>query len=157
MAPITDRTWSYPVSRREFLQMASAASGALLGGIPWGEGPAEAQGAIFPEFGTAQPETIVTLDPQKPGFPDWSSWARRVKIDLVALRKYAQAVYATTDEYLATLGDQDLSRPAEVAALGIPSMTVGQLLSFGVLGNALMHCGEISCLKGQQGAKGYPI
>lgn len=64
MARVTDRTWSYRVSRREFVQMASVASGALFGGIPWGEGPAEAQGAIFPEFGTAQSETIVTLDPQ---------------------------------------------------------------------------------------------
>jgi hypothetical protein len=26
-----------------------------------------------------------------------------------------------------------------------------------ILSNASLHTGEISCLKGQQGAKGYPV
>lgn len=95
--------------------------------------------------------------PGTPGFPDWSKWARSVRIDLPALRSYAQAVYAATDEYLASLSDDDLGRPVDVSALGLGSMSVKQLLTAGVLGNALTHCGEISCLKGLQGAKGYPF
>jgi hypothetical protein len=96
-------------------------------------------------------------DPGAPGFPDWAGWARRARIDLPALRKYAQAVYAASDEYLASLSDADLGRPVDVSALGRGSMTVKQLLTRGVIGNALTHCGEISCLKGLQGAKGYPV
>jgi len=36
-------------------------------------------------------------------------------------------------------------------------MASAQLLAAGVLGNCLTHCGEISCLKGLQGLKGYPM
>ena len=95
-------------------------------------------------------------DPSRPGFPDWSKWARRVKVDLDAMRKYAQAVYAASDEYLASLSDEDLTRSVDLSALGIGQMSVKQLLIGGVVGNALTHTGEISCLKGLQGGRGYP-
>lgn len=96
-------------------------------------------------------------DPKAPGFPDWSAWARRVRVDLPALRKYAEAVYAASDVYLASLTDDDLARSVDLAMLGLGAMTVRQLLSAGVVGNALTHCGEISCLKGLQGLRGYPM
>jgi hypothetical protein len=96
-------------------------------------------------------------DPAKPGFPDWSGWARRVQIDLAALRAYATAVYAGTDEYLGSLADGDLDRSIDLSRLGIGSMSLKQLLMAGVIGNALTHTGEISCLKGLRGAKGYPF
>lgn len=95
-------------------------------------------------------------DPAAPGFPDWSQWARRVRIDLTALRRYAQAVYAASDDYLASLTDEALDRSVDLPALGLGRYTVRRLLNGGVLGNAQTHCGEISCLKGLQGAKGYP-
>jgi hypothetical protein len=96
-------------------------------------------------------------DAQKPGFPDWSGWARRVKVDLPAFRGYAQAVYAASDTYLASLGDEDLGQSIDLGALGLGKMTLAQILIAGVLGNCLTHCGEISCLKGLQGLKGYPM
>lgn len=106
---------------------------------------------------TGVSELPPQADPARPGFPDWSSWARRVKVDLPALREYAKAVYATSDAYLASLTDEDLRRSIDLSALGIGKMTVKQLLMGGVIGNALTHCGEISCLKGLQGSKGYPF
>jgi hypothetical protein len=96
-------------------------------------------------------------DPSKPGFPDFSTWAKRVKVDLPAIRAYARAVYAATDAYLATLSDDDLRRSLNVSALGLPPVTLEQLIVGGVIGNAMTHCGEISCLKGLQGGKGYPF
>lgn len=96
-------------------------------------------------------------DPKRPGFPDWSGWARRVRIDLPAFRAYAKAVYAASDEYLAKLSDQDLARALDLSAVGIGPTTVKQLVMRGVIGNCLTHAGEISCLKGLQGAKGYPF
>jgi hypothetical protein len=95
-------------------------------------------------------------NPEAPGFPDWSEWSGRVKVDLETLRKYAQGVYATTDEYLASLTYDDLNRPIDLSALGVGENTVGYILINGILGNAFTHCGEISCLKGLQGFKGYP-
>jgi hypothetical protein len=66
-------------------------------------------------------------------------------------------VHAASNDYLASLKDEDLSRSIDLGALGIGKLTLGQLLTAGVLGNAWTHCGEISCLKGLQGLKGYPM
>ncbi|MHB8766816.1 MAG: DinB family protein [Deferrisomatales bacterium] len=96
-------------------------------------------------------------DPHAPGFPDWRAWGQRERVDLPALRTYAQAVYAGTDGYLATLQDADLTRPVDLSALGLGPATMEYVLTNGVLGNALTHCGEISCLKGLQGTRGYPF
>lgn len=96
-------------------------------------------------------------DPAKPGFPDWSKWARQVKVDLAGLRAYAREVYAATDAYLVSLTYADLARAVDLSALGLGRMPVKQLLLRALLGNALTHCGEISCLKGLQGSKGYPF
>jgi hypothetical protein len=54
---------------------------------------------------------------------DWRVWARRVRLDLPALRPYARAVYAATDTYLAALPDEALNpgrdelRPCVLGAL----------------------------------------
>lgn len=86
-----------------------------------------------------------------------AEWARRVRIDLPATRSYAQAVHAATDAYLATLTEEDLVKDLDLSAFGLGQMTVATLLSRMVLGHIDNMCGEISVLKGLQGAKGYPI
>ena len=78
-------------------------------------------------------------------------------IDLAGLRSYAKEVYAATDACLMSLTDADLARAVDLSALGLGQMPVKQLLLRALLGNALTHCGEISCLKGLQGVKGYPF
>ena len=89
-----------------------------------------------------------------PGLPNWHEWAGKVEVDLDALREYAQAVYATTDAHLATLSDADLDQKVQTA---VGEMTVGQFLSGALVANYNMHCGEIACLKGMHGKKGYPV
>lgn len=42
--------------------------------------------------------------------PPRDEWARRVKVDLAALRSYAKAIYDATDDYLASLTDHDVKR-----------------------------------------------
>lgn len=39
---------------------------------------------------------------------DWRAWERRVRVDVAAVRGYAQAVYAVTDAFLADLPDEAL-------------------------------------------------
>ncbi len=95
-------------------------------------------------------------DPGGHGNPDWSAWARSVRVDPVEIRKYAAAVYRDTDEFLATLTDEDLSRPLDLTAIGLGPSTVGFLLPEGLAGHAFVHAGEIACLKGLQGKKGSP-
>lgn len=90
------------------------------------------------------------------GLPSWSKWARQVRIDLPALQQYAQTVYTASDEYLASLTDDDLNRPLNLSALGLGQHTIASLLST-ALSNVQWHCGEIACLKGLQGVRGYPV
>lgn len=90
------------------------------------------------------------------GIPAWDGWARTLKVDLPGARSYARAVYEATDQFLATLADASLDRPLNLSGVGLGQRTVGWFLANPCLANINMHCGEISALKGLQGARGYP-
>ena len=87
--------------------------------------------------------------------PAWDEWARRVQIDLPQLREYAQSVFAATDAMLAAMTDDGLDRSVDLGIPGARPTSVGKLLN-NLLLNAYSHAGEISCLKGMHGQRGYP-
>ena len=89
--------------------------------------------------------------------PDWHAWGRRVRVDLMALRSYGEAVQQASDDYLAGLKDEDLDAPIDLSAVGFGERSLGWLLSGGLIGHLLSHWGEIVCLKGLQGSKGFPV
>ena len=87
----------------------------------------------------------------------WDEWARRVQIDLPALREYAQAVYANTDAYLTSMTLKEWNRQVDMSAIGRQGQqTVGYWLT-NVLLDGAGHSGEISAVKGLQGLQGYPF
>jgi hypothetical protein len=86
-----------------------------------------------------------------------TEWAHSVRIELPTTHAYAQAVHTATDAYLATLTDEALARELDLTNFGLGKMTVGTILNRMILGHIDNMCGEISVLKGIQGAKGYPI
>lgn len=88
------------------------------------------------------------------GSAGWGDWARAVRVDLDALRRYASAVYSATDAYLAGATDADLTRALDLSALGFGQPAARWVLDM-ALQNVAMHCGEIACLKGLQGLQGY--
>jgi hypothetical protein len=98
---------------------------------------------------------VSEMPPLGPG-ADLKTWSRQSKVDLPALQRYGQAVYGATDDYVASLSPEALSRPLDLSALGFGQQSVLFVLT-ALLVNAAMHCGEISCLKGLQGLKGYPF
>lgn len=81
--------------------------------------------------------------------------ARSVKVNPKSLQGYTQAVYASVDSYLDGLQPADLDREVDMGPGG--KMTVADLLTNILCGNTFAHTGEISALKGLQGAKGYPF
>jgi hypothetical protein len=83
-------------------------------------------------------------------------WAREVKVDLRAAREYAKAVYNSTDRYLASLEPADLDRTLDLSELGLGDKSVTWVLSAWLSSHASNMTGEISTLKGLQGARGYP-
>jgi hypothetical protein len=93
--------------------------------------------------------------PLGPGV-DLKGWSQRAKLDLAAMRRFGQAVYAVTDEYLTVIEPGELDRSIDLSRFGLGQQTVLFVLT-AILANASLHTGEISCLKGLQGAKGYPF
>ncbi len=99
----------------------------------------------------------VSEPPPAPDQGSWDKWARSVKVDLPAIREYAKAVYADTDQYLGSLGAAGLDKPLDLSMFHLGEQTVGFFLSGILLQHVNSHLGEISCLKGLQGARGYPF
>ncbi|HET6318732.1 MAG TPA: DinB family protein [Chloroflexota bacterium] len=91
--------------------------------------------------------------------PEWSKyagWTRSVKVDLPALRAYAQAVADATDEWLASLSESDLDQPMDLTGFGLGQHTWGTAIPLLIANHLGTETGEIAVLKGLQGARGYP-
>jgi len=89
--------------------------------------------------------------------PDTAT-SRAYKVNLPQMTAYGQAVLAHTESFLAGLSAGDLDRELDLVPLGFESnMTMGAFLTQMLLGNTYAHTGEISCLKGSLGSKGYPF
>lgn len=86
----------------------------------------------------------------------WDEWARTVRVDVAGAKEYAQAVFANTDDVLATLPEGDLDRMLDLTAVGFGHMSVNGLLRTLLL-HIGPHTGEISAIKGMQDARGYPF
>lgn len=83
--------------------------------------------------------------------------ASGLRLDLAAARRYAQAVYEATDAYIAGLSAEALDGMADLSGEGWGTWPLHTVLSRFVIGHIDNMTGEISCLKGLQGAKGYPM
>lgn len=99
------------------------------------------------------PTGFSALPPQQ---PPWDAWGRAVKVDMDKAMGYAMAVGASSEAYVASLSDADLGKPLDLSMIGVGMQTVGFMIGALVL-NLHVHTGEISCLKGLQKLKGYPI
>jgi hypothetical protein len=85
----------------------------------------------------------------------YTAWTRTVQVDLPSLREYAQAVYAASDQYLASLTPDALDQPMEVPGLG--TTTLAYVLGRFLVAHVDQMTGEISAIKGIQGRQGYPF
>jgi hypothetical protein len=79
--------------------------------------------------------------------------ARAAFVALAPVLAYAEAVCMATNDYLASLTDEELDRP--VSFFGRDS-TVAAVLARSTMHTA-GHAGEIAALKGLQGAQGLPF
>ncbi len=98
------------------------------------------------------------LSQPMPGFDKWDqheNWYKTVKVDLPKLKEFAQKVYKASDDYLATLKDEDLDQELDLGAFGKHTLA-GVISNFLILHVANLT-GEISAAKGIQGLKGYPF
>lgn len=94
-------------------------------------------------------------EPPPPPGGEVFAWANRVQVDLAQTREYAKAVYKNTDDYLNTLSAEDLDRIVDIPGLG--KQPLAYFLSLAAIIHPSNHIGEVSALKGIQGAQGYPF
>lgn len=97
------------------------------------------------------------LSHRPPQEEDGGLWFRSVQVDLPALRRYGQAVFEAVDRYLASLDDAGLSGEIDLSAHGIGKQPLYWVVGNIILWHVNVHHGEISCLKGLQGVRGYPF
>ena len=81
--------------------------------------------------------TGISDVPLLAGSNDWRAWGLQVRLDLAELRRYARAVYASTDDYLDALPDDAL----HTACGEMPACVLNALLL-----TLSMRRGEIACL-----------
>ena len=84
-------------------------------------------------------------------------WAKTVRLNLAEFREYQKAVFAASEAYAASLHDGDLDRELDMSEMGMGKQSLGWAFGMLVIGHANSLAGEISALKGMQGAKGYPF
>lgn len=112
-----------------------------------------------PLYETDWKDKTGASEPMPPMDENWTpmneKWSKTVRIDFPKMQQYAKAVYAATDTYVNTLTDEDLEKEIDLGSWG--KKTVAQMLSGFVISHACSLAGELSALKGVQGAKGYPF
>ena len=82
-------------------------------------------------------------------------WSRTVKVKLPELLKYTKAVFSATEKYVSTLKDKDLEKEIDLGSWGKKSVV--NLLTGFIIAHTNSLIGEISAIKGVNGAKGYPF
>ncbi len=90
-------------------------------------------------------------------FTEYPKWLREVKIDVKQAKEYANAVFKSTEDYVASLSDKDLEKEIDMSGMGMGKAKQGEFLINYISGHAASIMGEISVLKGIQGLKGYPF
>jgi hypothetical protein len=99
-------------------------------------------------------KTGVSEPPPAPG-GDLLAWAKKVQVDLAQARKYAQAVYANTNEYVGSLSAADLDEEVDIPGFG--KHPRAYFLNMIAVIHPSNHCGEIAAIKGMNGVRGYPF
>jgi len=83
--------------------------------------------------------------------------ALAIQVDLPTARKYGRAVYESADAYLVTLKPEMLESTVDLSTIGLGTRTLAFTLNRIILAHLDNMTGEVSCLKGLQGARGYPV
>ncbi|MGE3074495.1 MAG: DinB family protein [Dehalococcoidia bacterium] len=81
-------------------------------------------------------------------------WAATVQMDIAKFLPYARAVFANTEEAIASLSDEEMGKTVQ-GPLG-PSTVFGSISGL-TLYHTTQHSGEISALLGAHGRKGLPF
>ena len=105
---------------------------------------------------------VIELEPRLQsglGYPynatEFDRWVPGVQVEWEILHEYGRLVHAALLASLETLTDADLDRPIDMTRSGLGMWQGRDIYQLHGWSHVYMHGGEIACLKGLQGAKGY--
>ena len=155
-------------SRQTYEGTVSDLTTEMINWIP--PGVANHIGSMMLHIAQAEDNVVHTRILGKPNIWESGNWSERlgvssgvyqtlegsrsIKFDLDKFQEYADQVMAATDACLDAMTSEDLDRLVQAR---VGERTVASFLLGIVLGHRLMHTGEISTIKGLQGARGYAI
>ena len=88
--------------------------------------------------------------------PDhFDEWIHGVRVRWERLHEYGRSVHTWLVGSVDELTDDDLERPVDMSRAGLGMWNGRDLYVLHGFSHVYMHGGEIACLKGLQGAKGY--
>ncbi len=87
--------------------------------------------------------------------PGRSDWEQGTEIDWPALHEYGRAMSTFIIEAMSVMTYSDLERIADLSTPDIPVWRGIDIVRLTVSIHVRLHGGEIACLKGLQGARGY--
>ena len=88
---------------------------------------------------------------------EYPKWLKEVHLNMNQFNAYAKAVFADSEEYVASLKDADLEKDVDMSVFGMGKKKTYDFIANLISGHAYPIMGEISVLKGIQGLKGYPF
>lgn len=86
---------------------------------------------------------------------DWSEWGRTMHMDWDKFRGYADAIRTLVEDWFGRLTPELLESDVDMSQFGLGMWNGLQLFELHVH-HPRIHGGEIACLKGLQGAAGWP-
>ena len=87
----------------------------------------------------------------------WQEWASRVRIDWSAFREYAREVQRCVEGYFDALSTAELERSVDMSEWGLGTWKGLDIYNLHGVNHIYLHGGEIACLKGLQGGRGWQV
>ncbi len=97
----------------------------------------------------------VGLSEMPPFGRDWGEWARRLHVDWALLRRYGRDVRKRVERYIDSATDAQLDMPIDMTPAGLGIWQGLDLFNLHGINHIRIHGGEIACLKGLQGGRGW--
>jgi len=97
----------------------------------------------------------IGVSPMPPAMRDWGEWASTIRVDWEALREYGREVRACVEDNLESLTDAELDVPVDMTPAGLGMWKGLDLYNLHGINHIRIHGGEIACLKGLQGGRGW--
>lgn len=103
------------------------------------------EGAWKDRTGVSEPKSSMSQE-----------WAQRLRVDLDSFKEYMEAVFESTEAATAQIPDEVFRADMDLSNAGLGTMRGSYAFAAIIASHTNNMIGEISCLKGLQGAKGYP-